>query len=176
MNAISSSLLVNPDFNRDEYIAISPTSAGWEHLSFAARQMAQGQQWAWETGENELAIVVLGGTCRVQSDQGEWAQVGRRRSVFDGMPYALYLPRRTHFTLTATSERLDIAYGWAAAFDDYPARLVTPAEVQDRDPRRGKRDPPDQQNAASRVSLQPAGGGGGVYALRQLELLPAPQA
>jgi 5-deoxy-glucuronate isomerase len=82
-----------------------------------------------ETGENELALVVLGGVCAVRSDRGEWSRVGRRPDVFSGMPYCLYLPRRTRFTVEALSISLDIAYGWCAVDEDRPPRLVQPSEV-----------------------------------------------
>jgi 5-deoxy-glucuronate isomerase len=129
MSPYPSSLLVAPDFSQPEYIRVTPTSAGWEYLHFAARQMNGGEQWSFETGEYELALVVLGGVCAVDSNRGTWAEVGRRANVFEGMPYTLYLPRQTSFTVTARSERLDIAYGWCLAGEDHPARLVTPAEV-----------------------------------------------
>jgi 5-deoxy-glucuronate isomerase len=91
--------------------------------------MERGQQWQQETGEAELALVVLGGRCAVSSSRGEWPVIGRRADVFSGMPYALYLPRRTGFTVTALSDGLDVATGWCVTDEDHPARLVTPAEV-----------------------------------------------
>lgn len=124
-----SSLLIAPDFSRPEYVRVTPASAGWDYLHFAARRMREGERWSFDTGECELALVVLGGVCSVESDRGVWAEVGRRVSVFDGMPYTLYLPRQTRFTVTARCERTDIAYGWCPAGEDHPARLVTPAEV-----------------------------------------------
>lgn len=130
MPASPVSLLVVPDFSQDEYIHVTPQSAGWDHLSFAARRMKRGQRWEFETQENELALVVLGGICQVNSNIGNWMEVGRRANVFAGMPYTLYLPPDTYFTLEAISEELEIAYGWATAQEAYPARLVKPAEVE----------------------------------------------
>src|SRR5574338_1072976 len=102
MQSNSSSLLVRPDFSRQEYIHITPQSAGWEHLGFAARRMVRGDLWSFETGENELALVVLGGTCEIASNVGTWSAVGKRPNAFAGMPYTLYLPPETRFTVTAT--------------------------------------------------------------------------
>ena len=130
MSPYRSPLLVSPRFEHDEYIHITPATAGWDHLHFAARQMHSGMRWSHSTGENELALVVLGGTCLVDSSLGNWADVGRRQDVFSGMPYTLYLPRQTDFTLEATSERLDIAYGWCRTHADHPARLISPAQVE----------------------------------------------
>lgn len=130
MKSSSASLLVAPNFNRDEYIQVTPQIAHWDHLSFAARRMTLGQKWDFQTGENEFALVVLGGSCQVTSNKGNWTDVGRRPNVFAGMPYTLYLPAETRFTLEATSKHLDIAYGWSIAHDMHPARLVKPDEVE----------------------------------------------
>lgn len=130
MPSSSVSLLIPPDFSQDEYIQVTPQSAGWEHLSFAARRMNRGAGWEFETQNHELALVVLGGICHVRSNMGNWMEVGRRPNVFAGMPYTLYLPPDTRFTVEATSESLDLAYGWAIAEASHPARLVPPAEVE----------------------------------------------
>jgi 5-deoxy-glucuronate isomerase len=130
MRSSSASFLIPPDFSHDEYIQVTPLTAGWYHLSFAARKMTRSDKWDFETKENELALVILGGTCQVTSNKGSWMEVGRRPDVFAGMPYTLYLPPETRFTLAATSEQLDIAYGWCVAHDTYPAQLVRPAEVE----------------------------------------------
>ena len=129
MSPYRSPLLVTPDLTSSEYIRVTPASAGWDYLHFAARQMRGGEQWSFDTGEYELALVVLGGVAEVDSNRGKWVGVGRRASVFEGMPYTLYLPRQTRFRLTASSERLDFAYGWCLAGEDHPPKLVTPSEV-----------------------------------------------
>jgi 5-deoxy-glucuronate isomerase len=130
MQSVHPSLLIAPDFNQEQYIYVTPPSAGWEHLSFAARRMRRGDRWEFETHEHELALVVLGGICQVTSNAGSWSEIGRRPHVFGGMPYTLYLPAETRFTVESTSELLDIAYGWAIAQDVHPARLVKPADVE----------------------------------------------
>jgi 5-deoxy-glucuronate isomerase len=127
-----SPLLVKPTLDAavsGEYVRITPQTAGWETLHFAARRMKRGEQWQHETAANEYAIVILGGVCSVRSSRGEWLEIGRRPDVFSGMPYTLYLPRRTRFTLEAISDSLDIAYGWCAVDTDFPPRLVMPDQV-----------------------------------------------
>lgn len=130
MQSQSSSLLIAPDFSHSEYVQITPRLAHWEYLNFAARQIKRGKMWHFETHANELALVVLGGTCEITSNIGKWTDVGRRRNVFAGMPYTLYLPPETKFTVEAKSNQLDIAYGWCVAKESHPARLVKPTEVQ----------------------------------------------
>lgn len=118
-----------PDFTKSEYMHITPAMAGWDYLHFGARNMPAGASWEHDSGENELALVILGGVCSIDSNRGSWERIGRRSNVFAGMPYALYLPRRTKFTLHAISPSLDIGYGWVATEEDHPARLITPQDV-----------------------------------------------
>ena len=124
-----SPLLIRPTTKSDEYLYLTPESAKWELLHFAARRMRRGKQWTHQTGENEYALVLLGGKCSVSSSRGKWHHIGLRTNVFNGMPYTLYLPRRTEFTITAVSDELDIAYGWCPVEQDHPAQLVTPEQV-----------------------------------------------
>jgi 5-deoxy-glucuronate isomerase len=126
----AANLLIRPADAAGEYIRVTPDMAGWELLHFAARRLNSGQVWQHETGSAEYALVVLGGRCSVSSSRGEWPAIGRRPDVFSGMPYALYLPPQTEFTVTALSDDLDIAYGWCAAEEIDPPRLVTPEQVE----------------------------------------------
>lgn len=124
-----SPLLYPPDKTSAEYMRLTPEMAGWTYLHFAARKLRASERWQYHTGENELALVVLGGVCAVRSSRGDWERVGRRPNVFAGMPYTVYLPRQTEFTVEALSEMLDIAYGWAPSDEDHSARLITPEMV-----------------------------------------------
>src|SRR5229473_1982510 len=126
---VNSSLHILPRGETGEYIRVTPESAGWEHLGFAARLMKRGEEWEAESGEFEYGLVVLGGVCSVRSSRGEWPVAGRRADVFSGMPYGLYLPPKTSFRVKAESDRVDLAYGWAAAEGRHSPRLVTPKEV-----------------------------------------------
>jgi len=125
-----SKLLVRPTAGSGEYTKVSPKEADWELLHFAARRMSAGEQWEFDTGENEFGIVVLGGTCSAETSRGAWGPIGRRANVFDGMPYTLYLPRRTQVNIEAIGEGLDLGYGWCETDEDHPAKLVSPEEVQ----------------------------------------------
>ncbi|MDR3793355.1 MAG: 5-deoxy-glucuronate isomerase [Terracidiphilus sp.] len=118
-----SSLLVRPEVfeNRIE-------NFGFEYLSFAVRKLAKGETYQAETGGSELAIVVFGGICSVESSEGVWKQFGGRATVFDGLPYTLYLPIHTRFTVTAETA-CDLAFCYSIAEEKHPAQLVTPDEV-----------------------------------------------
>lgn len=128
--ALNNRLLVQPSAGYGEYIKVTPESAGWEHLGFAARKLAQGETWNFQTREYEFGLVVLGGQCTIESSAGKWERIGRRKDVFHGMPHALYLPPQVEFSLRALSAELDIAYGWCRGEGTHPAHLVTPQDVQ----------------------------------------------
>lgn len=129
MSSTGSRLLIKPKPARREYIKVTPESAGWQHLSFCAVKLEKGEKWEFNTGENELALTMLGGTVDIGSSKGDWKAVGSRTDVFHGMPTTLYLSRHTSFTVTANYGGADFACGWAAATRDYPARLIRPEDV-----------------------------------------------
>ena len=118
----------NPDANADLILRITPDLAGWDFIHFEARRLSPGQSHAHEVGENELAIVVLSGRVDVESSVGEWRDVGQRRSVFEGLPSAIYLPRRTSLRITAQRDA-EFVLAWCATDQDHPARLISPQDV-----------------------------------------------
>jgi len=122
----NSTLHILPRGEWGEYMRVTPESAGWEHLGFAARLLRRDEVWEGQTGAFEYGLVVLGGVCSVHSSRGSWPAMGRRADVFSGMPYGLYLPPDTRFSVKAESEKLDLACGWCAAAGLHPPRLVTP--------------------------------------------------
>jgi len=123
-----SRLHFRPKATEGEYIRVTPETARWENLSFAARRMKQGQEWQGNTGNSEYGFVILGGVCGVHSSRGSWPRIGRRPNVFAGMPYGLYLPPDTDFAVTALSAELDLAFGWCRAKGGFPPCLVTPEQ------------------------------------------------
>ncbi len=112
----------------DLIVEVTPARAGWEYIHFQARRLAAGRSWSFATGEHELALVILGGTVDVTASCGRWEGIGEREHVFAGLPYALYLPRRTDFTVTAVRDS-EFGVAWVATDEDHPPRLITPADV-----------------------------------------------
>lgn len=110
------------------FAEVSAAQAGWQYLNMAARRLGKGESWSANTGEHEYAHVILGGRCRVKTSKGDFENVGRRTSVFSGMPYAVYLPRRTDFEIEALSDEFEVASCWVETDEDHPAQLVTPEQ------------------------------------------------
>jgi 5-deoxy-glucuronate isomerase len=103
--------------------------AGFEYLRFQVRRLSAGESYSGQTGGHELAIVALGGRFRAESSRGNWDQVGGRANVFSGMPYTLYLPLDSQFTVTALTD-CDLAFCYSRAEQAHPAALLTPDDVK----------------------------------------------
>lgn len=131
MREVRDRLLIRPRIRDDRpglVTQVTPADAGWELLGVALRRLAAGETWTLETGETEAVLVWLGGVAAVRTSRGVWPEVGRRSHVFAGLPYALYLPRRTEAAIEARADRVEIAHGWAPTDQDHPARLIAPAD------------------------------------------------
>jgi 5-deoxy-glucuronate isomerase len=130
MQYTSSNLVIHPEASSDPdlVVQVTPEKAGWERIHFQSRRLAQGKTWSFETGPNELALVLLGGKMNVTSNRGQWNGLGDRKDVFSGLPYALYLPRGTVFTVEAAND-CQFAVTWTPAERDREPRVVTPKDI-----------------------------------------------
>ncbi len=132
MNYTAESLLVQPQHHPTDpnlVIEVTPASAGWDFISFQARRLEQGERWSFDTGENELALVNLSGRYSVDSSRGQWQGIGGRAHVFEGAAHALYLPRRTQFTVEA-EEAGDFAVTWVPTDEDHEPWLIRPQDIK----------------------------------------------
>ncbi len=124
-------LVVHPGNSPDPHVVVevTPEQAGWEYIHFQVRRLPAQSTWQWETGDHELAIVLLSGNIGVQSPRGEWPSIGTRKDVFCEPPSTLYLPRHTALTVRANSDS-EFAVAWAAADQDFAPCLVAPHDVE----------------------------------------------
>lgn len=126
----SQNLVIHPGNSSDPdvIVEVTPVQAGWETIFFQARRLSQGSTWSFVTGENELALVPLGGSLEVVSNRGSWVGVGGRKDVFSGLPSALYLPRHTTFEVKASVDS-EFAVTWVTATQDFEPVLVSPQDI-----------------------------------------------
>ena len=82
-----------------EWGSVTPERAGWRYLSFRVETAS----FSAETGDEEICLVALGGSCRVEAEGESW-ELGGRPNVFAGMPAALYLPRETSYRVEGDAE------------------------------------------------------------------------
>ena len=122
-------LLIRSLHDRASYQQISAAEAGWNYLSFTARNLVHGEIWKGVTGENEYLFVLLGGNFSVKTPEGSWTSTGGRKDVFNGLPHAVYVPRESEFEITPEGNTLDIACGWCPGKKKFPVRFITPDDV-----------------------------------------------
>ena len=116
-----------PSEQSGELLRLPRETAGWEWMSFFVRRLESGEVYRAATDGEEAVFVLLGGTCHV--DWGQGAQrIGKRRNVFDGYPYALYLPTGNHVAFTAETG-CEIAECRVPSRAQLAPRLITPADV-----------------------------------------------
>jgi 5-deoxy-glucuronate isomerase len=108
---------------------VRAANVGFVDLSFLVQRLKAGESYAHDTGASECCVVVLSGTCDFAGNNGAWRNVGRRASVFSGLPYALYLPPGSAVTTTAGTD-CELAFSSCPARALHPPRLITPADTE----------------------------------------------
>lgn len=101
--------------------------ARWEWMSFFVRRLAPGEQYEAHSSSEEIGLVILGGTFSADWGLGP-QQIGRRANVFDGLPYALYLPAG-HRAVFRAGTNCEIAECRVPSKAKLEPRLITPDDV-----------------------------------------------
>ena len=124
------SLLVKSRRTGRDIVTVTPQSAGWRYVGFAAHRLAPGETMALETGANEVCVVVLRGNVTVAAQGQTWRDIGHRTSVFaDEAPYAVYVPAGEPVRVTSNADA-EIAIASAPGSKARPARLIEPASMK----------------------------------------------
>jgi 5-deoxy-glucuronate isomerase len=82
-------------------LSLTPEQAGWTYSGLKVLALEPGGQQELATGEDEVLVLPLAGSCTVECEGERYALVGRA-DVFSGVTDLLYLPRDT--TATVASE------------------------------------------------------------------------
>jgi 5-deoxy-glucuronate isomerase len=145
-----SDLLVRPNARAHDgtLATVTPDSARWGYVGFEVLELDEGQLARRDTGDRELCVVVVAGTCHVSSHHGEWRDLGGRADPWSGPPAAAYLPPRTSVVIEGgaaagsaavggaaaaqTGGAAEVALCWAPADGGAPARLLPAGEVEVR--------------------------------------------
>ena len=96
-------LLVHPSApDRDGRVhAVTPESAGWTYVGFEAYDLADGGSLARETGDREVCLVLIAGRAHLTAGDEDFGVIGQRSSVFEGLPWSVYVPARSRYSVTA---------------------------------------------------------------------------
>ena len=116
-----------PPSTGGELLSLPRQEAAWDWMSFFVRRLAPGDIWETETAGEECVVVLLGGRCSADWGQGE-SQIGQRRNVFDGLPYAVYLPSGSRLRLQAIT-LCELAECRVPSNARLTPRLITPKDV-----------------------------------------------
>jgi 5-deoxy-glucuronate isomerase len=116
-----------PTGTSGELLNFSRQDAGWEWMGLSVKRLAPGEVWEFAYPGEETACVLLSGRCFADWGERE-CKIGQRESVFDGLPYALYLSvgDRVRFRAETVCE---LAICHVPAHEKFPSRLVTPKDV-----------------------------------------------
>ncbi len=110
-----------------ELLSLPRDRANWEWMGLFVRRLLPGEIYETRTENEEAAFVILGGTCVADWGQGPQL-IGKRKDVFDGFPYTLYLPTGNAVKFTAES-RCEIAECRVPSKARLEPRLISPHEV-----------------------------------------------
>jgi 5-deoxy-glucuronate isomerase len=84
-------------------VSVTRERAHWNTIRFCVRRLIAGQFWQNKTIDEEAALVLLGGKAVVDWGEGP-KEIGGRKNVFSGYPYAVYLPCGTPFEISASTD------------------------------------------------------------------------
>ncbi|MEP7208154.1 MAG: 5-deoxy-glucuronate isomerase [Casimicrobiaceae bacterium] len=111
-------------------VEVTPASAGWRHVGFAAVRLEPGETFDYDMAGREACVVVLEGIVTVEAGGETWTEIGERTSVFeDRSPYAVYVPRPGTLRITAHTS-CEVGIATAPAGNHAPPRLIEPRAMK----------------------------------------------
>jgi 5-deoxy-glucuronate isomerase len=96
-------------------------------MSFVVRRLVPRETLSLHTQGEEMALVFLSGQCVADWGEGQ-VPIGGRKTVFDGLPYALYLPSGNSVTLKAETV-CEIAECRVPSTASLQPKLISPRDI-----------------------------------------------
>lgn len=112
-----------------------PGVAGLKWLRVRYLELTEkSPEWTFDTGEDEAALDIFSGLCsvniRADSGSATFPEIGSRKSVFDGKPTMVYIPRESSVSIFAESPAFEGVVVSAPARTKYAPVLVYPEETK----------------------------------------------
>jgi len=124
------SLLVKGRKEGRDIVTVTPASAGWKFVGFAAVRLRPGETHGFTTDGIEACIVVLRGKVTVVAGTQTYSAIGNRDSVFDDRaPAAVYVPAGTAVSIVADTDA-ELGIATAPGSSVRPVRLIPPESMQ----------------------------------------------
>jgi 5-deoxy-glucuronate isomerase len=126
------SLLLKPsNASSGEIVAVTQEKAGWESISLRMIRLERGKSHLVKQPDEELLLVMLSGVATISTAGEQAPNVGGRRSVFDGLPHAVYIPVGTdQVEILAGSDICEVAVCGARAERRFPMKVIRPLDVE----------------------------------------------
>ena len=110
-------------------VSVTREQANWKTISFSTRRLIEGQYWQSNTKNEEAAFVILGGRATVDWGSGP-QEIGGRKDVFSGYPYAVYLPSSTACEISAITN-CEFADCRTPSSTRLAPKIITPADCRE---------------------------------------------
>jgi 5-deoxy-glucuronate isomerase len=126
-----SNLLVKPHPRDGEgcVLSVTPESAGWTYVGFEVFALESGESLSRRLADRESCLVLLAGIATVTAGADRFDKIGGRRSPFDGLPHAVYVPADTPFSVQAEGA-LELALCTARGrAGKWTPRLIGPEQI-----------------------------------------------
>lgn len=127
-----SRLLVHPQNPDPEgrVIGVTPANAGWTYVGFEVFDLQPEQVLERATDSMEMCLVLISGRAKVTGGGADFGTIGERTSVFDGLPWSVYVPARSRWRVEAEGA-CELAVCASPASGTLPARLIPPSAVRE---------------------------------------------
>ena len=111
------------------YQHVTAENAGWRYVGFDAYEMAEGELLEFNSGNDEVCVVLLSGKASVTAGGEQFPEIGARMSVFeDTPPYSVYAPNDCDVAIAALTA-LELAVCRAPGHGGHAPRLIAPEHV-----------------------------------------------
>jgi len=103
---------------------------GMKLTRFGLIKLAAGTSYAGDTGDTEVALVLIGGNFAAKGEGWAFTVADGRKDPFSGKPHCLYLPRHTAYAIEALSD-VELAYNASPATrDTAKPTLIRPEDTR----------------------------------------------
>ncbi len=133
-------LLIKTKKKTGKIIEVTPKSAKWKYVGHDVWKLAPGKTAKGNDDKRETCIVFISGKGRVTIDGKDYGVLGERNSVFEGKPWAVYIPPKAKWSVKAEND-LVINVCTAPAKGGMPIKVIDPCNAVDRNARQGFQHP-----------------------------------
>lgn len=123
-----SKLRVRPSGINGRIHHITPERAQWSFVGFDVHRLGTGESVGADTHDREVCLVLVAGRAKAKAAAQDFGEIGERMSPFGGKPWSIYVPARSSWQVTATTD-LELAVGSAPGGGSHRARLIGPDQV-----------------------------------------------